>query len=198
MLCMVRFRETEFTRTLESFSNSTPTLIAEFDSSLTGAGVIWYARDNGTEVAVGVSAVDLTFLEFGEDSSFQNLAEFIGAILAVMGQIILGLSSRSLALRGDSVTALTWAITERPRGSIVTQAAMLWSLLCVATDVNVSEVTHIAGEDNEKCDRLSRRGNAPKASVEQEARDMGLTAVNVISFETDGTVMEVLRLCDPR
>ena len=62
--------------------------------------------------------MDLTSLEFHTDSSFQNLSEYIGAILAVLGHIALGNAGRSIALRGDSVTALTWAITERPRGSI--------------------------------------------------------------------------------
>jgi hypothetical protein len=44
------------------------------------------------------------------DSSNQHLAEYIGAIIVVAGQVMLGHSGRSLALRGDSVTALTWAI----------------------------------------------------------------------------------------
>ena len=118
MLCLVRHRKEEFTRTIESFVPTSPVAIAEFDASLSGAGHIWYDIIDGAEVARGVSAADLTFLEFGTDSSFQNLSEFIGAILAVMGQIILGQPGqrRSLALRGDSVTALTWSITERVRG----------------------------------------------------------------------------------
>jgi hypothetical protein len=66
-------------------------------------------------VAIGVSAIDLGFL-FGIDSSNQNLSEFIGAIIAIIGQVVLGWKGRNIALRGDSVTALTWAITERPRG----------------------------------------------------------------------------------
>ena len=123
-------------------------LIAEFYASLRGAGLIWYAVEDGAEVARGFSAVDLTFLGFGVDSSFQNLSEFIGAILAVMGQIVLG-------LRGDSVTALTWSITERVRGSIVSNASMVWTLLCVAADINVQQIVHIAGVDNKKCDQLS-------------------------------------------
>jgi hypothetical protein len=98
---------------------------------------------------------------FGTDYSYQNLSEFIGAILAVMGQVMLGLSGQRLALRGDSVTALTWAVTERPRGDIVTNAAMVWTLLCVA-------VIHIPGDDNVKCDRLSRRGSKPVLAVKQE------------------------------
>jgi hypothetical protein len=57
---------------------------------------------------VGVSAVDLTRLGFGVDLSYQNLYEFIGAILSVIGQVALGVAEAILALRGDSVTALTW------------------------------------------------------------------------------------------
>jgi hypothetical protein len=130
MLCLVRHREVEFTRTMESFVPTTPVSIAEFDASLSGAGHIWYDLVDGAEVARGVSAVDLTFLGFVTDSSYQNLSEFIGVILAVMGQVTLGRGRpehrRSLALRGDSVTALTWSITERVRGSIVTNASMVW------------------------------------------------------------------------
>ena len=102
----------EFTRTIESFAPTTPVIAAEFDASLKGAGLIWFAREGGTEVALGVCAVDLSFLEFGDDSSYQNLAEFTGAIIAVAGQIILGLSGSGLALRGDSIMANTWAFTE--------------------------------------------------------------------------------------
>jgi hypothetical protein len=107
MLCLVRYRETEFTRTLESFTHTTPVIIAEFDASLSGAGLIWSVRNDGAEEVLGVSAIDLTRLGFGVDSSYQNLSEFIGAVLSVIGQVVLGFSGASLALRGDSVTALT-------------------------------------------------------------------------------------------
>ena len=198
MLSLVRFRETEFTRTIASFAPATPVLVAEFDSSLTGAGVIWYARDSGTEVVLGVSAVDLGFLGFGVDSSHQNLAEFLGAIISVVGHVILGYSGRSLALRGDSITALTWAITERPRGVIVTNASMVWTLLCVATNIDVREVTHIPGADNDKCDRLSRRGATPEKTVLEEAEEMGIMGAVVIEVNEAQEIMDILRLCDPR
>ena len=197
MLCLVRYRETEFTRTIESFAPATPVLVAEFDSSLSGAGVIWFTRSDGAEECIGVSAIDLTFLGFGVDSSYQNLSEFIGAILAVIGQVILGCSGRCLALRGDSVTALTWAITERPRGSIVTNAAMIWTLLCIATDVNVTEITHIAGIDNGNCDRLSRRGADETVSVTDEAREMGLIGGKEVDMNGDESIREILLMCDP-
>ena len=198
VLCLVRHREKEFTRSIESFAPETPTLVAEFDSSLSGAGLIWYSRAGGAEVAVGVGAADLSFLGFGEDSSFQNLSEFLGAILAVLGQVVLGLGGKSVALRGDSVTALTWAITERPRGTRVTKAAMVWSLLCIAAGIDVKEIEHIAGVDNKNCDRLSRRGPAPTSSILQEAEAMGIYGVRMVDIDGDENVTRILQLCDPR
>jgi hypothetical protein len=131
-------------------------------------------------VVLGVSAADLTRLGFGVDSSFQNLSEYIGAILAVLGQVMMGMAGSSVALRGDSVTALTWAITERPRGVIVTKAAMIWTLLCIAADINVREITHIPGEENEQCDRLSRRVPGTKLSVSEEAAEMGMPGSDLL------------------
>ena len=198
MLCLVRYQETRFTRTLESFAPAVPATIVEFDASLTGAGLIWYDREDGAEVARGVSAVDITFLDFATDSSYQNLAEFIGAILAVLGHVALGNTGRSIALRGDSVTALTWAITERPRGSIVTNAAMVWTLLCVAADVDVRSITHIPGIENEKCDQLSRRGQTPPNTVLEHAVNLGLSGASEVELGLDGNVMALLKLCSPQ
>ena len=198
MLCLIRHREVEFTRAIASFAPETPTVVAEFDSSLSGAGLIWYSREGDAEVAVGVGAADLLFLGFGEDSSFQNLSEFLGAILAVLGHIALGCGGRSVALRGDSVTALTWAITERPRGERVTKAAMVFSLLCIAAGVDVKEVTHIAGTDNKRCDQLSRRGRTPATSILDEAEAMGVRGVDVVEIDGDKDIVNLLNLCDPR
>lgn len=180
---------------MESFALTARLSIVEFDTSLSGAGLIWSDRSTGAEVVVGVSAVDLMRLGFGVDSSFQNLSEYIGAILAVIGEVVLGLSGSSIALRGDSVTALTWAITERPRGVIVTNAAMVWTLLCIATDINVKEITHIPGEENERCDRLSRRGCSPAISIAEEAAEMGMPGVRVIEMNEDDTIMDIIGLC---
>jgi hypothetical protein len=179
-------------RTLESFTHTTPVIIAESDASLSGAGLIWSVRNDGAEDVLGVSAVDLTRLGFGVDSSYQNVSKFIGAVLSVIGQVVLGFSRASLALRGGSVTALTWAITERPRG------AMVWTLLCIAADINVKEIKHIAGEDNEKCDRLSRRGASPETSILADAADMGMSGAQVLEMNGDETIMGIIELCDPR
>ena len=77
MLCLVRFRKTDFTRSIESFAPATPILVAEFDSSLSGAVLIRAVQTNGAEVVRGVSAVDISFLRFNLDSSYQKLSEYM-------------------------------------------------------------------------------------------------------------------------
>ena len=196
MLFLVRHDEAQFTRRLESFSLQSSNIIAEFDSSLSGAGLLWYDRSNGTEVIRGVCAVDLTFLNFGDDSAYQNLAEFLGAILAVVGYVQLGHRGLSLALRGDSVTALTWATTERTRGCNVTNASMVWTLLCVAAGVDVNEMTHITGNDNFRCDALSRLGETGR-SVKHQVAEMGITGARIVDAQDDPNIMALLRQCDP-
>lgn len=76
------------------------------DTSLSGAGLIWSTLDGGAEVIQGVSAVDFTMLGFGTDSSFQNLSEYMGAILAVIG-----VSQGCIPVTFDALTAssmYTW------------------------------------------------------------------------------------------
>ena len=52
-----------------------PIITAEFDASLSRAGIISYVREACTEVARGATVVSLSFLGFGDDSSYQSLAE---------------------------------------------------------------------------------------------------------------------------
>lgn len=100
----MRYQETRFARTLASFIPRAPAIVAGSDASLKGAsaGLIWYERINGCEVATGVYAVDLTHLGFSSYPYLQILAEFIGAILRVLGHVKLGNTIRSLALRGTA------------------------------------------------------------------------------------------------
>lgn len=90
------------------------------------------------------------------------------------------------------MTALAWAITERPRGLIVTNAAKIWTLLCIATDVKVKEVVHIPGVNNINCDRLSRRGTAPLMSVQEEAAEMSIVGAELVDFSPEAGIIEVL------
>ena len=59
---------------------------------------------------MGGSAISITGLAFGDDSSYQNLSEFIGATLGMIGLIKLGVKGVDVSMRGDSVSALTWVM----------------------------------------------------------------------------------------
>ena len=147
MLALIRFTETRFSRTMESFGNSAPCYAEEFDASLSGAGILWYRRlPTGAEECLGGSAVSLSCLGFGDDSSYQNICEFIRSILGIIG--LLKLRKDYIELRGDSISALTWAHLERYRGSLVTNAAMVFTSLCIASEVDVKVATHIPGKEN--------------------------------------------------
>jgi ribonuclease HI len=157
MLFLLCMSEVVFARQLESFKeNPAIKCVVEFDSSLEGAGGLLYRRINGIEICIGGFAVDLKPFEFENDSSYQNTAEYIGVILALIAMVKLGFHGVDVEIRGDSISALTWAETGRPRGELVTNASIVFTLLCVATGLTVPKATHLEAKDNWRCDALSR------------------------------------------
>jgi hypothetical protein len=75
---------------------------------------------------------------------------------------------------------------------------MIWTLLCIAADVNVKKVTHVSGKDNANYDRLACREGVTTVSVEDEAAEMGVVGGAVLEVNGDESVMAILRLCDTR
>ena len=53
----------------------------------------------------------------------------------------------------------------------MTNAAMVWTILCTTADVDIREIIHIAGTDNWRCDQLSRRGTNPTKTIEKHAEE---------------------------
>jgi hypothetical protein len=91
-LLMVATDEGRFARPSSSFEPSTHRYVIEFEASLSGVGLIWYrVDDEGNEVPVGGSAVDLLPLAFGSSASNQNTAEITAAMLGVRGLRSLGI-----------------------------------------------------------------------------------------------------------
>ena len=196
MLVLVRFDEDRYSRPMQSFVDTTPEYIVEFDASLTGVGVLWFQRVNGTEVCLGGSAVSLYGLGFKDDSSYQNLCEFIGATLGLIGLVKLGLRGVDVAMRGDSVSALTWVSTERYRGSNVSNASMVFTTLCITGELVVKESMHISGSDNSKCDALSRLWESGK-TVSEVMRSIGLENSREVDLQGCQHVKDLLASCDP-
>lgn len=140
--------------------------------------------------------MDLRGLNFGTDSSFQNTAEYIGAIIGILCLLKLGVSNEDIELRGDSLSALTWAKTERPRGRVVTNAAMVFTLLCVSHGIEVKEATHIGGHANYRCDQLSRIAESGLA-VTEVLISIGLGGLRNLMLESDSTAIKVVECCRP-
>jgi hypothetical protein len=193
-LCALHLDETRFARSFESFrACAVVPITGEFDSSLEGSGnIIYEVQADGQETKKGGARVSLRSLEFKDDSSHQNTAEFIGVILTIVTMVRLGIKVRYVKIRGDSVTALTWATEERFRSDLVTNAATVFVLLMVSLGVEIVSQTHISKDDNVICDALSR------PSLGKTLGELGLKGIPILDLNDDPLVKEILQLCDPR
>ena len=132
--------------------------IAEFDACLSGIGCIWYSvSPEGYEQPVGAGSWNIESMGFGDDASYQNTAEFMGAILSLVGIIRYQAQGKAFLLRGDSKSALSWADKKRIRGDLAVPASFLFNYIWVYYRVMLAKCEHLAAELNMACDGLSRQ-----------------------------------------
>ena len=120
-----------------------------------------------------------------------------GGILGLVGLVTLGVRNVDVEVRGDSIAALTWAETERPRGHVVTNASMVFTLLCICFGLDVKKGVHIPGEENWRCDRLSRMAEV-MGGVAQVLQEIGRDGATIVDLQSDMNVNVLLQGCDPR
>jgi hypothetical protein len=189
LLGLTAVNRAKFSRPMSSYGSEIADITIEFDASLSGIGLLYYENQNGREVLIGGGAIDITLLNFGSDASYQNTAEFIAAILGIRGLAKLNLKPRKINLRGDSITALTWAESGKFKGDLVGNAAVIFILQGIYSNVTVDRVIHLPAEDNWRADYLSRGGTIDNL-IEQD-RDMKFP--QIVDLNGD----EVIALCDP-
>jgi hypothetical protein len=171
VLCCSYYEDGVFTREIASFRPRHEGVVVEFDASLSGIGVLIYQRDSeGLETCMGGGAVSLEAGGFGDDSSFQNTAEFIGATVGVAFAISLGIKDQTITLRGDSMSALVWCEEERYRGFNVSNASVVYTMLSCASRLSGS-MEHIEAAANWRTDKLSRRDHWGNASSTRQVWD---------------------------
>ena len=180
-----------FSRTLISFRPIVPTLIIEFDASLTGIGILYYLPGAEHDTLIGSCSIDISVLGFGSEAKYQNSAEFLGPILGIEGLKELGVEAKSIHLRGDSITALTWASSEKFRGDLVSNAASVFILQGILTGVTVGGVTHLSAENNWRTDFLSRGGSMEQLLIKDPTLQKP-KELNLIKQK------EILALCNPK
>ena len=147
--------EERFTRSIASFSHRPPSVTIEFDASLFGGGILWF---DAIGVCVGACSISLSSLGFGNDSSFQNTAEFIVAVIGLLGAVKILPGSSVIGFRGDSLSALSWLQKGSFKSDPIRNASILFIHLCVKYGLIVGETLHIPAGSNLSADELSRGG----------------------------------------
>jgi hypothetical protein len=100
-------------------------------------------------------------------SALQNVAEFLGATLGLVGLFLLGIKAEAVCVRGDSRVALKWASAERFSGDLSCNASLVFILTAMCLDTRCTERVHIDGATaNTRCDLLSRRHSPTEAGVD--------------------------------
>jgi hypothetical protein len=205
LLLLTAADERRFTRALSSFDDEElARYVIEFDACLFGIGLLWFRREeDGSESLMGGSAVDITSLGFGEDSSFQNVSEFMAATMGLAGLRLLLANAGSteplgnVEMRGDSIAALTWTKTERFRSDLVGNAAAVFTLASIDAETQVSKMTHISAKANERADALSRMRQTTLAdTVKNECPSLSALLAPGMWLELDAAPW--LALCDPK
>ena len=155
-------------------------------------------EDQKPSALLGGFSLCLRSLEFQGDPAFQNCAEFISVTVGVIGAIILGFDVSSVLLKGDSVTALTWAEDGRFKSDNVTNAATVFTMVCATKGFHVVGTELVTSADNWMCDGLSRREPSEPWGQLMERTFKNHSDCRIPQEITLDGMEEVLNLCDPR
>ena len=186
-----------FSRSFESFTTRRHTWVIEFDASLSGVGIIWFrSTRGGREEAMAHTSVDITCLGFGDDASFQNTAEYLGSLLGARGLEMMEIPEALVLLRGDSVSALTWAAKGSTRSTRAMPAAVLWAQYVITNRVEVVGTQHLSHDENSRTDILSRGGSWTEV-LEEDQRNFGGSLSNYVPW-LHLDCQELLQLADPQ
>lgn len=158
--------ESKFARTLISFRRRCePDYIVEFDASLEGCGIILYSLENGLEVHMGAFSFSIAQLRFGEDSSFQNTAEFVAGVVGLVILSKIGKRDSFVSFRGDSRSALSWLEEGKFRSNVITRAAFLYVHICTSCEYVILESSYLSSAMNYRADYLSRNSIRNEANL---------------------------------
>jgi hypothetical protein len=78
-----------------------------------------------------------------------------------------------------------------------TNAAMVFTLVCIAFGFNIRSAIHKPGEENWRADILSRL-KEKGMSMEEGMKSIGFEGVPVVQLEDNPNAMTLLNCCNPR
>jgi hypothetical protein len=191
-LCLLRFDEKSYARSIFSFKPAPPTYLIEYDASLDGFGVLLSTQDptTGDTVLIAHAAMTVPFLGGSRDSSYQNACEYTAVLLALL---ILRQTRQPKGfyfdLIGDSVSSLAWIERDIVNSSIAQGAHIAYTLLAVRMDAMVSKTTFIPSKQNAVCDALSRGVSG---------MTLGLPTEREFRIHPSDAIHRYVCRCDPR
>jgi len=98
----------------------------------------------------------------------------VASLLCARGVVMLGGKGSSVLLRGDSVSALTWAMKGSVRSDRAIRAAALWAQYVILGNLDIVGTLHLAAAFNTRTDSLSRDGSWEDV-MEDDERNYGGT-----------------------
>jgi hypothetical protein len=185
-LSLLQFNELKYARSFNSFQSEAATILIWYDASLTGIGVSVYDISNNQQTLLAIGSYKFKF-NLHQNSAYQNIAEFIACVAGYIIMARLNISHVDVRLKGDSISSLTWASTERFRSPQGRSSALVFTLLGINFDYNISETEHIPGILNTIHDDLSR---------DILAEELGYQKEFIMDFDIY-PMSRLLELCDP-
>jgi hypothetical protein len=137
-------------RPLASFVLKPSRIFMVTDAALQGGGAVFYNKlalttytEQVTLGFLGGVAVSLSSLCFGEDSSYQNCAEFITKVVGLLGLAKLGVRDQTLHVIGDDMSALSWARKGRTRSALARDAVLVFVTVALELGLTIDGTDHL-------------------------------------------------------
>lgn len=142
-------------RPMSAFLSGPSDILIEFDGSLDGIGWRIFNVLSGTWISAAYMVVPSTHLP-RRDPTYQNTMELTALSMALVHVFQLGFHACTVSFQGDSETVLCWSARERFPSQFAISCAAVFIATHSFADFRIGSATHIKGETNIVCDRLSR------------------------------------------
>lgn len=188
-LIISHFDEQRLQRPIETFRPRPPSVLFEYDASLSmlSVGMSLYNATTKTATLIAYVAIPLPFPPTS-DSSKQNTFEYLAVFTGLLLAASYSFKNFAYRLMGDSIASLTWTHKDRAPSVLAHRANIALTLLSATIDATPIELQHVPGVDNVVYDGLSRG---------KTGGFVGLDPLLQIHTTPSHPFVHLLQLCDP-
>ena len=121
---------------------------------------------------------------------------FVATLLGVISLVKLGITIVDMEFRGDSMTVLAWTKSNVTKGERATNAAVIFTMLCLKFGIDEKETCHISAKVNYRRDSLSRLKESGQEIISLMT-DFGFEGDRNLRLERDIAVTSLIDCCSP-